>query len=247
MFKNRGINHESQAITTTEAWLHYLSVQFQTRKRETFYKQANKYLTLSGYLCRTRRLIPQNERWLSGGIVANLPKVSSTFSAFPSSSSSSSSSRGKSSKKELNQGFYSISFFFLVVIKKQDVITVTCLSNLFLLDSRIFGFHLLHQNSKTKELSIILSVYFHDVLKQVKTNIYTKFHSQRALRFVIQCVWISKLLHCATRHLLGSGKICHVGGSEWSGSFDDCTDDYFFQFWRLTVNFRAFGGWLTVI
>lgn len=138
-------------------------------------------------------------------------------------------------------------FFFLVVIKKQDVITVTCLSNLFLLDSRIFGFHLRHQNSKTKELSIILSVYFHDVLKQVKTNIYTKFHSQRALRFVIQCVWISKLLHCATRHLLGGGKICHVGGSEWSGSFDDCTDDYFFQFWRLTVNFRAFGGWLTVI
>ena len=120
--------------------------------------------------------------------MANVPKVSSTFSTFPSSSSSSSSSRGKSSKKELNQGFYSISFFFLVVIKKQDVITVTCLSNLFLLDSRFFGFHLRHQNSKTKELSIILSVYFHDVLKQVKTNIYTKFHSQRALRFVIQCV-----------------------------------------------------------
>lgn len=118
MFKNRGINHESQAITTTEAWLHYLSVQFQTRKRETFYKQANKYLTLSGYLCRTRRLIPQNERWLSGGIVANLPKVSSTFSAFPSSSSSSSSSRGKSSKKELNQGFYSISFFFFGCYQK---------------------------------------------------------------------------------------------------------------------------------
>ena len=42
MFKNRGINHESQAITTTEAWLHYLSVQFQTRRRETFYTQANK-------------------------------------------------------------------------------------------------------------------------------------------------------------------------------------------------------------
>ena len=59
MFKKRGINHESQAITTTEAWLHYLSVQFQTRRSETFYKQANKYLTLSGYLCSTRRLIPQ--------------------------------------------------------------------------------------------------------------------------------------------------------------------------------------------
>lgn len=108
------------------------------------------------------------------------------------------------------------------------------MSNLFLLNSRIFGFHLRHQTSKTKELSIILSVYFHDVLKQVKTNIYTKFHSQRALRFVIQCVWISKLLCDATFTWRPKDLSCRRVWMEW-------------QLWRLTIIFSSFDGWRLIL
>lgn len=45
----------------------------------------------------------------------------------------------------------------------------------------------LHDVTKvqTKELSIMLSFYFHEVLGQLKPNIYTNFHFKRVLRFVI--------------------------------------------------------------
>ena len=49
-----------------------------------------------------------------------------------------------------------------------------------------------------KELLILLRFYFYEVLEQVKTNIYSNFHSERALPFVMQYAWISKLLHEAT-------------------------------------------------
>ena len=55
----------------------------------------------------------------------------------------------------------------------------------------------LHDVTKiqNKELSILLSFYFYEVLEQLKTNIYSNFHSERALPFVMQYAWISKLLH----------------------------------------------------
>ena len=43
-------------------------------------------------------------------------------------------------------------------------------------------------------LSTLLSFYFHEVLEQLKNEIYTDFHFEKALRFVIQYAWISKLL-----------------------------------------------------
>ena len=66
---------------------------------------------------------------------------------------------------------------------------------------RIAGFLMkLHNVTKIqiKELSILLSFYFYEVLEQLKTNIYSNFHSERALPFVMQYAWISKLLHEAT-------------------------------------------------
>ena len=47
---------------------------------------------------------------------------------------------------------------------------------------------------QTSELLILLRFYFHDVLKQLKTNIQTNFHSEWVLGLVIDHAWISKLL-----------------------------------------------------
>ena len=47
---------------------------------------------------------------------------------------------------------------------------------------------------QTKKLSIPPRFYFHDALKQLKTNFHTNFRFKRVLGFVIEYVWISKLL-----------------------------------------------------
>ena len=54
---------------------------------------------------------------------------------------------------------------------------------------RIAGFLMkLHNVTKIqiKELSILLSFYFYDVLEQLNTNIYSNFHSERAIPYVMQ-------------------------------------------------------------
>ena len=47
---------------------------------------------------------------------------------------------------------------------------------------------------QTTKLSILLRLYFHYVLEQLKTNFHTNFRFKRALGFVIEYAWISKLL-----------------------------------------------------
>ena len=47
---------------------------------------------------------------------------------------------------------------------------------------------------QTSELLILLRFYFHDVLRQLKTNIQTNFHSEWVLGLVIDYAWIWKLL-----------------------------------------------------
>ena len=39
---------------------------------------------------------------------------------------------------------------------------------------------------QTAKLSILLRFYFHDVLEQLKTNVYTNFRSKRVLGFVLE-------------------------------------------------------------
>ena len=55
---------------------------------------------------------------------------------------------------------------------------------------------------QSRELSIILSYYFHVILEQLKTNIETNFHSQMVFRFVIVST-LEFLLFCLTWHLHG--------------------------------------------
>ena len=50
---------------------------------------------------------------------------------------------------------------------------------------------------QTKKLSIPPRFYFHDALEQLKTNFHTNFRFKSVLGFVIECVWISKLLRDA--------------------------------------------------
>ena len=52
---------------------------------------------------------------------------------------------------------------------------------------------------QTKELSILLSVYFHEVLKQLNLYIQTNFRFKRVLCFAKEHAWISKL-NCVTQH-----------------------------------------------
>ena len=47
---------------------------------------------------------------------------------------------------------------------------------------------------QTTKLSILLRFYFHDVLKQLKTNFHTNFRFKRILSFLIAYARISKLL-----------------------------------------------------
>ena len=47
---------------------------------------------------------------------------------------------------------------------------------------------------QNKELLILLRFYFHEELEPLKTCIFINFHSERVLRFVIECAWISNLL-----------------------------------------------------
>ena len=57
------------------------------------------------------------------------------------------------------------------------------------------GFHMTSSKFKLKNyISIWLSVCFHKVLEHLKYRIYSNFHFENALCFVIQCAWISKLL-----------------------------------------------------
>ena len=58
---------------------------------------------------------------------------------------------------------------------------------------------------QTKELSILPSFYFHEVLQQLKTFIYTNFRFERVLRFVIFPGFY------VTRHLAGGRKSSYVG------------------------------------
>lgn len=39
---------------------------------------------------------------------------------------------------------------------------------------------------QTTQLSILLRIYFHDVLQQLKTNVHTNFRFKRVLGFVIE-------------------------------------------------------------
>ena len=47
---------------------------------------------------------------------------------------------------------------------------------------------------QSKKLSILPRFYFHDTLKQLKTNFHANFRFKRVLGFVIEYAWISKLL-----------------------------------------------------
>ena len=47
---------------------------------------------------------------------------------------------------------------------------------------------------QTTKLSILLRRYFHYVLEQLRTSFHTNFCFKRVLGFVIEYVWISKLL-----------------------------------------------------
>ena len=48
------------------------------------------------------------------------------------------------------------------------------------------GFHIMSPNFRSKELVILLSCYFHEVLGQLKAYIFTNFHFERVLNFVIE-------------------------------------------------------------
>ena len=50
---------------------------------------------------------------------------------------------------------------------------------------------------QTKGLSILQSFYIHEILEQLKTDIFTSFYFERVLRFVIEYAWISNLLRDA--------------------------------------------------
>ena len=50
---------------------------------------------------------------------------------------------------------------------------------------------------QTTKLSILLRIYFHDVLQQLKTNVDTNFHFKSVLGFVLEYARISKLLRDA--------------------------------------------------
>ena len=52
---------------------------------------------------------------------------------------------------------------------------------------------------QTKELSILLSVYFHEVLQQLNLHIQTNFRFKRVLCFAKEHAWISKL-NCVMQH-----------------------------------------------
>ena len=56
------------------------------------------------------------------------------------------------------------------------------------------GLHITSSKTQKKELSILLSSYFHELLEPLKTNIQKNFHCEKVLRFVIQYAEISKLL-----------------------------------------------------
>ena len=63
---------------------------------------------------------------------------------------------------------------------------------------------------KTKELSILLSFYFHEVcIEAAKTLLYS-FNFERGPHFVIVST-IEFLTFCMTWHLYGSWESCHVG------------------------------------
>ena len=50
---------------------------------------------------------------------------------------------------------------------------------------------------QTTKLSILMRIYFHDVLQQLKTNVHTNFHFKSVLGFVLEYARISKLLRDA--------------------------------------------------
>ena len=52
--------------------------------------------------------------------------------------------------------------------------------------ARIAVFHMTSSRFKLKKLSIFPSFYFHEVLEQLKTNIYTNCNFERVLRLVIE-------------------------------------------------------------
>ena len=68
------------------------------------------------------------------------------------------------------------------------------------------GFHKRSPKFKLRKKSILLSFYFHEVLQQLKTLIYTNFQFQRVLHFAIEDAWISRLLRDSTFSWLTLGK-----------------------------------------
>ena len=61
----------------------------------------------------------------------------------------------------------------------------------------IAGLHITSSKTQRKELSILLSSYFRELLEPLKTNIQKNFHCEKVLRFVIEYAEISKLLRDA--------------------------------------------------
>jgi len=59
---------------------------------------------------------------------------------------------------------------------------------------------------RTKELSILLAFYFHEVSEKLKTSIFTNFHFEGFLCFVIEYPRISNSIHVAAERAS-----CHVG------------------------------------
>ena len=61
----------------------------------------------------------------------------------------------------------------------------------------ILGFHMTSQKIQTTELLILLSFYFHEVLQQLNTFIYTNFRIRKGLCCSREDTWISMLLRDA--------------------------------------------------
>ena len=58
----------------------------------------------------------------------------------------------------------------------------------------IASLHITSSKTQRKELSILLSSYFHELLEPLKANIKKFFIAKEVLGFVIQYAYISKLL-----------------------------------------------------
>ena len=72
------------------------------------------------------------------------------------------------------------------------------------------SFYMTSQKFKLTELSMLLKLYFLEVLEQQATNIYTNIHFERVL-FFRDLVRLKFRNFCVTRHLHGGQKSCHIG------------------------------------